>query len=81
MSSPRLPDIPGLGDFKGASFHTSEWRKDLVAKRKRIAVIGTGAYAVQVIPHKYEFNIPGEWRKDFAPKGKRIAVIGTGASA
>jgi len=46
----RLPDIPGLGDFSGTSFHTSEWRKGFVTKGKRIAVIGTGASAVQVVP-------------------------------
>ena len=46
----RLPDIPGLEEFSGESFHTSEWKKDFVPKGKRIAVIGTGASAVQVIP-------------------------------
>ena len=50
VSSARLPDIPGLEDFKGASFHTSEWKKEFAPKGKRIAVIGTGASAVQVIP-------------------------------
>ena len=43
-------NIPGLEDFSGASFHTSEWKKDFVATGKRIAVIGTGASAVQVVP-------------------------------
>ena len=46
----RLPDIPGLEEFSGESFHTSEWKKDFVPKGKRIAVIGTGASAVQVVP-------------------------------
>ena len=50
FSPPRLPDIPGLDDFSGSSFHTSEWRSDFVAQGKRIAVIGTGASAVQVVP-------------------------------
>ena len=46
----RALNIPGLEDFSGASFHTSEWKKDFVATGKRIAVIGTGASAVQVVP-------------------------------
>ena len=50
LSSSRFPEVPGLGDFSGANFHTSEWQKDFSPKGKRIAVIGTGASAVQVVP-------------------------------
>ena len=50
LSSSRFPEVPGLGDFPGANFHTSEWQKDFSPKGKRIAVIGTGASAVQVVP-------------------------------
>ena len=50
LISSRFPDVPGLDDFSGANFHTSEWQKDFSPKGKRIAVIGTGASAVQVVP-------------------------------
>ena len=50
LTSQRLPNIPGLEDFSGASFHRSEWEEDFVAQVKRIAVIGTGASAVQLVP-------------------------------
>lgn len=60
-SRARLPDIPGLEDFTGETFHTSRWNYDFTGggpsgglqklEDKRVAVIGTGASAVQVIPH------------------------------
>lgn len=45
-----LPDIPGLDDFKGTMFHTSEWNHDVELADKRIGVIGTGSTAAQFIP-------------------------------
>ncbi|MFN3236027.1 MAG: flavin-containing monooxygenase [Pseudomonadales bacterium] len=59
---PKLPGIPGLEDFKGHSFHTSRWDYDYTGGNpegapleklgdKRVAIIGTGATAVQCIPH------------------------------
>ncbi|KAJ4377334.1 hypothetical protein N0V83_000159 [Neocucurbitaria cava] len=53
LSSPTLPKIPGIADFKGDSFHTSRWPADLDVGRdfagKRIGVIGTGATGIQTI--------------------------------
>jgi len=46
----RYPDIPGIKEFSGDSFHTSEWKRNFLPKGKRIAVIGTGASSVQVVP-------------------------------
>ncbi len=46
---PRYPDIPGRGDFAGVSMHTARWQ-DVDLSGKRVAIIGTGASAVQVIP-------------------------------
>ncbi len=59
---PKLPGIPGLEDFKGHSFHTSRWDYDYTGgdpsgapmeglADKRVGIIGTGATAVQCIPH------------------------------
>ena len=59
---PKLPGIPGIEDFRGHSFHTSRWDYDYTGgdpaggrleklADKRVAIIGTGATAVQCIPH------------------------------
>ena len=47
---PRRPDLPGLDAFDGPVMHTAEWDARFDASGKRIAVIGTGASAVQVVP-------------------------------
>ena len=50
LSIPTLPRIEGIDDFKGRSFHTFHWPHEPVDLRdKRVAVIGTGATAIQVI--------------------------------
>ena len=50
LSQPTLPRVPGREDFKGRSFHTYYWPKEGVELAgKRVAVIGTGATAIQVI--------------------------------
>jgi len=50
LNRPRFPDIEGLGSFEGPAFHSAEWRHDVDLKGKRVAVIGTGASAMQLIP-------------------------------
>src|SRR5262245_25154993 len=51
LSAHYVPDIPGIESFKGESYHTSRWPKENVnLVGKRVAVIGTGATAVQLIP-------------------------------
>jgi cation diffusion facilitator CzcD-associated flavoprotein CzcO len=50
LSEPRMPDIEGLDDFGGEVFHTARWNHDYDLTGKRVAVIGTGASAIQVIP-------------------------------
>jgi len=67
LSRPKLPGIRGINDFKGYTFHTSRWdyrytggdssgRLTNLAD-KRVGIIGTGATAIQCIPHL------GEWSK------------------
>lgn len=50
LSQPKIPDIPGIESFDGRVIHTTEWQDDYDPAGKRIAVIGTGATAVQLIP-------------------------------
>ncbi len=50
LVDPALPDIQGLESFEGEIFHTARWNHDYELAGKRVAVIGTGASAVQVVP-------------------------------
>jgi cyclohexanone monooxygenase len=50
LSEPRLPDIEGLGEFGGAVFHSARWDHSVDLTGKRVAVIGTGASAIQIVP-------------------------------
>ena len=50
LSQPKLPDIDGVDDFAGTVIHTAKWDDSADLDGKRIAVIGTGATAVQLIP-------------------------------
>lgn len=50
LNLPKVPAIPGLESFPGPSFHTAEWPCDLSLEGKRVAVVGNGASAMQVVP-------------------------------
>ncbi|HNL81669.1 MAG TPA: NAD(P)/FAD-dependent oxidoreductase, partial [Agitococcus sp.] len=50
MHEPVYPKIKGLADFKGTIFHSARWRHDYDLTGKRVAVIGTGASAIQFVP-------------------------------
>jgi cation diffusion facilitator CzcD-associated flavoprotein CzcO len=50
LSRPALPTIPGRETFAGIAFHSASWRHDVDLTGKRVAVIGTGASAIQFIP-------------------------------
>ncbi len=47
---PKIPLFPGKDDFKGAAFHSAQWGHDVDISGKRVAVIGSAASAVQLIP-------------------------------
>ena len=61
LHKPKLPGIPGVGSFRGKTFHTSRWDYEYTGGSsagdlnrlgdKRVGIIGTGATAVQVVPH------------------------------
>lgn len=50
LSNPLIPDMPGLERFRGPRFHSAQWDKDVPLEGKRVAVIGSGASAVQFVP-------------------------------
>lgn len=50
ITEPSLPKIPGLDKFSGPVFHSARWRHDVDLTNKRVAVIGTGASAIQFVP-------------------------------
>ncbi len=47
---PKIPDFPGRNLFGGETFHSSQWRHDINLNGKTIAVIGSGASAIQFVP-------------------------------
>ncbi|MFK8015028.1 MAG: flavin-containing monooxygenase [Gammaproteobacteria bacterium] len=51
LSRPRMPDIDGLDSFAGELFHSQQWNHDYDLNGKNVAVIGTGASAIQFVPH------------------------------
>jgi cation diffusion facilitator CzcD-associated flavoprotein CzcO len=51
LSRPSVPAIPGLTDFPGVTFHSAHWPADLDLAGRRVAVVGTGASAIQFLPH------------------------------
>ncbi len=50
LNRPVVPSFPGLEDFKGERFHSSAWDPNADLRAKNVAVIGTGASAIQIIP-------------------------------
>jgi cation diffusion facilitator CzcD-associated flavoprotein CzcO len=50
LSVPRIPDWPGLEAFGGVAFHTAQWQPGIDLTGKRVAVVGTGSTAAQVVP-------------------------------
>ena len=66
LSRPKLPGIPGINEFEGYTFHTSRWDYGYTGgdssgnlvnlQDKRVGIIGTGATAIQCIPHLAEWS-------------------------
>ena len=62
LNMPKLPGIPGIDEFKGKMFHTARWDYDYTGgdcenpvldklADKRVAIVGTGATAIQAVPY------------------------------
>lgn len=75
LSRPAIPKLPGLADFTGPSFHSARWDHGCELRGKRVAVIGTGASAIQFVPaiapeakqlHVFQRSAPY-----FLPRGDR----------
>jgi cation diffusion facilitator CzcD-associated flavoprotein CzcO len=50
LTAPSVPPLPGLDDFEGPAFHTARWRHDVDLAGRRVAVVGSGCSAIQVVP-------------------------------
>jgi cation diffusion facilitator CzcD-associated flavoprotein CzcO len=50
LSNPSIPDLEGIAEFQGPSFHSANWDHSLNLSGKRVAVVGTGASAIQFTP-------------------------------
>ena len=50
LSRPSRPDVPGLDSFAGTTFHSAEWDHGHDLRGRRVAVLGTGASAIQFVP-------------------------------
>jgi cation diffusion facilitator CzcD-associated flavoprotein CzcO len=84
LHRPAYPDLPGLASFTGPTFHSARWEHDIDLTGKRVAVVGTGASAIQFVPeiapkvqqlHVFQRTAP--WllpRPDhpFGPRSKRV---------
>jgi cation diffusion facilitator CzcD-associated flavoprotein CzcO len=50
LNVPRMPEWPGLHTFRGPAFHTARWEHEHDLTGKRVAVVGTGSSAIQIVP-------------------------------
>src|SRR4051794_32591179 len=84
LNSPAYPRVRGREDFAGHEFHTARWDHDYDLRGKRVATIGTGASAVQVVPEivdeverLYVFQRTGDWflPRDNEPYSKTFRWI------
>lgn len=73
--TPLFPDVPGRDLFEGPSWHSTEWNHDVALEGKRIALIGSAAAAVQIVPeiakiagHLYVFQRTPNW---ILPRGRK----------
>lgn len=84
LSVPKYPDWPGLDTFEGPAFHTARWDHSVELAGKRVAVVGTGSTAAQVVPavakiaeHVAVFQREPGWvnaklDRDFTPLERRL---------
>ncbi|MGW6727979.1 flavin-containing monooxygenase [Nocardia sp. NPDC055029] len=50
LSRPKMPNVEGLDDFAGKSFHSAEWDSSVDLAGKKVIVVGSGASAIQIVP-------------------------------
>ncbi len=68
LNRPNIPEFEGLESFEGTSFHSARWRHDVDLEGRRVAVVGTGCSAVQLLPktaakaaHTFVFQRSPHW--------------------
>lgn len=54
LSEPKIPNLPGLETFQGKVFHFARWDSDYDLRDRRVAVVGTGASAVQFVSKRFQ---------------------------
>ena len=86
LNRPAIPSLPGIESYEGTAIHTARWPKDFNVDGKRVAVIGTGASAMQVVPaiagtaakvtvyqRSPQWAVPNEnYRRDVDPRVKYL---------
>ncbi|MCA4135384.1 NAD(P)/FAD-dependent oxidoreductase [Arthrobacter sp. M4] len=79
FTTPKLPAIPGLETFDGPVVHTARWDSDVELEGKRVAVIGNGASAMQLVPaiadtveHLSIFQRSKQWAAPFSKFHKKV---------
>jgi len=84
LNRPKVPPLPGMDAFRGPLFHSARWPADLDVTGKRVAVVGTGASAMQIVPaiaeragHVTVFQRSPQWA---APNDVYFAPIADAAS-
>jgi cation diffusion facilitator CzcD-associated flavoprotein CzcO len=84
LSRPTTPSIPGIDRFAGKCFHSAQWDHDYDLEGKRVAVVGTGASAIQFLPeiaprvkrlHLFQRSAPWLLRKPDRPYGGREQTL------
>ena len=80
LNRPKVPDLPGLDDFPGPIFHSARWPADLDLTGKHVAIVGTGATAMQIVPaiagqarHVTVFQRSPQWAAPNAEYFERVA--------
>lgn len=79
LNRPKTPAIPGIESFTGEAFHSAQWRHDINLHGKRVAVVGTGASAMQFLPtvaqaagHVTVFQRSAQWVKPAADYHRKV---------
>ena len=86
LNRPKIPDLPGLDEFQGRVFHSAQWPADLDVTGARVAVVGTGASAMQIVPAIADkvkqlkvFQRSPQWIAPnadyFAPVGEQVHAV------
>ncbi len=74
--TPVMPDIPGIDDFAGESWHSTNWRHDVDLSGKRVVVVGSAASAVQIVPEVAKIaehlTVLQRTPNSILPRGRRI---------